>query len=118
MSDMLSGIGSAYDSYKKTDVSGDKLKTKLGADYSTASDEEMMKVCKEFESYFTEQVFKALQKMVPENEKDSSSTSYVNMFKDTLTQEYAALSSESEGGKDLGIAQMLYEQMKRNFDNN
>ena len=30
------------------------------------------------------------------------------MFKDTLTQEYANLSAESNGGEGLGIAQMLY----------
>ena len=84
---------------------------------SEATDEEMLAACKEFEAYFTEQVFKAMQKMVPESEDGSSSTSYVSMFKDTLTQEYASLASESDGGKGLGIAQMLYEQMKRNYSN-
>ena len=66
---------------------------------------------------FTEQVFKTMEKMVPESEDSSSSTSYVSMFKDTLIQEYASLSSESNGGDGLGIAQMLYEQMKRNYSN-
>ena len=47
--------------------------------------------------------------------EEDSSTSYLNMFKDTLTQEYAKLSSESNGGEGLGLAQMLYEQMKRNY---
>ena len=53
----------------------------------------------------------------PESDESSSSTSYVNMFKDTLIQEYASLSSESNGGEGLGIAQLLYEQMKRNYSN-
>ena len=115
MSDLLSGVSSYYDTYTKNNVSADKMKDKLSSDYSSATDDEMMEVCKEFEAYFTEQVFKAMEKMVPESDESSSSTSYVNMFKDTLIQEYASLSSESNGGEGLGIAQLLYEQMKRNY---
>ena len=116
MSDLISGVSSYYDTYTKNNVSADNMKDKLSTDYSTATDDEMMEVCKEFEAYFTEQVFKAMQKMVPESDdSSSSSTSYVSMFKDTLIQEYANLSSESNGGEGLGIAQMLYEQMKRNY---
>ena len=118
MSDLISGVSSYYDTYTKNNVSADNMKDKLSADYSTATDDEMMEVCKEFEAYFTEQVFKAMQKMVPDSDdSSSSSTSYVSMFKDTLIQEYASLSSESNGGEGLGIAQMLYEQMKRNYSN-
>ena len=115
MSDLISGVISYYDTYTKNNVSADNMKDKLSTDYSTATDDEMMEVCKEFEAYFTEQVFKAMQKMVPESDDSSLSTSYVSMFKDTLIQEYADLSSESNGGEGLGIAQMLYEQMKRNY---
>ena len=115
MSDLISGVSSYYDTYTKNNVSADNMKDKLSTDYSTATDDEMMEVCKEFEAYFTEQVFKAMQKMVPESDDSSSSTSYVSMFKDTLIHEYADLSSESNGGEGLGIAQMLYEQMKRNY---
>lgn len=115
MSDLISGVSSYYDTYTKNNVSADNMKDKLSTDYSTATDDEMMEVCKEFEAYFTEQVFKAMQKMVPESDDSSSSTSYVSMFKDTLIQEYADLSSESNGGEGLGIAKMLYEQMKRNY---
>ena len=117
MSDLISGVSSYYDTYTKNNVSADNMKDKLSTDYSTATDDEMMEVCKEFEAYFTEQVFKAMQKMVPDSDDSSSSTSYVSMFKDTLIQEYANLSSESNGGEGLGIAQMLYEQMKRNYSN-
>ncbi len=117
MNDLLSGVSSYYDTYTKSNVSADKMKDKLSSDYSSATDDEMMEVCKEFEAYFTEQVFKTMEKMVPESDDSSSSTSYVSMFKDTLIQEYASLSSESNGGEGLGIAQMLYEQMKRNYSN-
>ena len=55
--------------------------------------------------------------MVPENEDEESSSisSYMDYFGDTLTQEYAKSATESNNGKGLGIAQMLYEQMKRNY---
>ena len=96
----------------------DKLQNTLeNKDYSKSNDEELMNVCKEFESYFVEQVFKALEKMVPENKDESSTTSsYMDYFGDMLTQEYAAAVTESDNGRGLGIAQMLYEQMKRNYN--
>ena len=73
---------------------------------------------KELVAYFSASgITRNVAKMVPESDDGSSSTSYVSMFKDTLTQEYASLASESDGGKGLGIAQMLYEQMKRNYSN-
>ena len=37
----------------------------------------------------------------------------MKMFGDTLTQEYEK--SATEQGDGLGLAQMLYEQMKRNY---
>lgn len=99
-------------------TAADKLQNTLeNKDYSKGTNEELMNVCKEFESYFVEQVFKALEKMVPENEDKSSTTSsYMDYFGDMLTQEYAAAATESDNGRGLGIAQMLYEQMKRNYN--
>lgn len=82
-------------------------------DYSKATDEELMDVCKEFEAYFVEQTFKAMEKMIPDNDDSESSASTLNMFKDNLIQEYASSATEGEG---LGLAQMLYEQMKRNYN--
>lgn len=89
----------------------DALESSLSQDLSSASDEKLMDVCKDFESYFTEQMFKAMKKMVPESE-DSSSTSTLNTFEDMLYKEYADSSTEGQG---IGIAQMLFEQMKRNY---
>ena len=109
---LITGVASQYyDTYKNT--SANKVKDTLSGDFTSATEAELMEACKEFEAYFTEQVFKAMEKMSLKEE--DSSTSYLNMFKDTLTQEYAKLSSESNGGEGLGLAQMLYEQMKRNY---
>ncbi len=118
----IDGLGSYYSDMYSTNTSGtdkstsaDKLEDTLsGTNYANATADELMDVCKEFESYFTEQVFKALQKMVPESDSSSSSSSsYMNTFGDMLVQEYASSSTEQGG---LGLAQMLYEQMKRNYN--
>ena len=86
------------------------LEKKLGTDYSTATEEELMDVCKDFEAYFVEQLIKAMQSTLDE-ESDPLSGSY-SYFKDMQTQEYAKRMTEQT---DFGIAQTLYEQMKRNY---
>ena len=127
MSMSIDGMFSQYAAGTGMDVFGtsagkttaaDKLQSTLeNKDYSKSTNDELMNVCKEFESYFVEQVFKALEKMVPENEdKSSTASSYMDYFGDMLTQEYAAAATESDNGRGLGIAQMLYEQMKRNYN--
>ena len=122
MSMSLDGLYSQYSdmytsSAAKESAKADKLKDTLAStDYSKSTDDELMAVCKEFESYFTEQVFKSLERMVPESDEESSSvSSYTDYFGDMLTQEYAKNATESNDGKGLGIAQMLYEQMRRNY---
>lgn len=83
-------------------------------DFSKVSEEELKEVCKDFESYFVEQLFKSMEKMVPKSkEKEESSTSTLEYFNDMLIQEYA--SNAADQGS-LGIAEMLYEQMKRNYN--
>ncbi len=75
-----------------------------------------MDVCKQFESYFLEQVFKEMQKTVDcfkSEESSSSSDGLVDFFKDNAIQELASTSTDLQG---LGLAQMMYEQMKRNYN--
>lgn len=84
------------------------------SDLSDASDEELMDVCKEFEAYFLEQVFKEMKNTVPKSEYSSNATSsMMDYMEDGLLQEYAAESVETNS---LGLAQVLYEQMKRNYN--
>ena len=85
----------------------------VSKDYSKASDEELLDVCKQFEAYFMEQVFKQMEKTIIKDESSSgSSTALVDYFKDSALQELTKTSTETQG---LGIAQALYEQMKRNY---
>lgn len=95
-------------------TTANKLQKVNPEDYANATDDELMSVCKEFEAYFVEQVFKEMQKTIPESESSSgSSSSLVDYFKDQTTQK---LASDATAQNGLGLAQMMYEQMKRNYD--
>lgn len=112
----ISNLTSAYADLYQTQSSqtASKLEGQLKSDYSQATDEELMDACKQFESYFVEQMFKEMMKTIPESETTSSYTSsLMDYYKDNLVQEIASSSTEQNS---LGLAQMLYEQMKRNYD--
>lgn len=85
-----------------------KLESTLTSNLDKATDDELMDVCKSFEAYFVEQMFKEMKKTVPTSEDEGP---YVSYFGDMLYKEYADNVVETEG---MGIAQMLYESMKRN----
>ena len=73
-----------------------------------------MDACQQFESYFLEQMFKEMLKTIPKNEELSgSSSTLLDYYKDEMIQNIAAESTEQNS---LGLAQMLYEQMKRNYE--
>lgn len=110
--------GSALDSTAYTNAAkqtASQLQDKLNSsDYSKATDDELMDACKQFESYFLEQMFKEMMKTIPESEDTSSSNSQLmDYYKDEMVQQIASDSTEQNS---LGLAQMLYEQMKRNYN--
>ena len=80
----------------------------------TEEEQELLGACKKFEAYFLEQIFKEMEKTVPKSEFSSGSTSQlVDYFKDDAIQKLAEQSTETRG---LGLAEKLYEQMKRNYN--
>ena len=88
-------------------------KGRSGAGVSSAEDEKLLDACKQFESYFVEQMYKQMMATVPDDPLDSGTNStLVDYYKDNLIKEYASQTTEQEG---LGLAKMLYEQMKRNI---
>lgn len=100
-------------SLQNSDSTASKIQNLNADSLKTSSDDELMDVCKEFEAYFLEQIFKEMKKTIPENEDmSSSSKSLTDYFGDELIKEYSAQSTDKQG---LGLAQMLYEQMKRNY---
>jgi len=112
----ISGLSNVYTEYlnQQTDnVSSKKMQDTVSKDYSKATDDELLDVCKQFEAYFMEQVFKQMEKTVIKADGSSgSSGALVDYFKDSAIQELTKTSTETQG---LGIAQALYEQMKRNY---
>lgn len=87
--------------------STEKLQSTLGT-MDDATDEELMEACKSFESYFIEQVLKAMEKTTGKTEEDGD---YVEVFKDNLYQEYAKMITDT---RSLGLAQQFYDSIKRN----
>lgn len=109
-------FGSMYDQTvnSASNTSADRLNNTLSGDLSNATDEELMDVCKDFEAYFVEQVMKEMKKMIPESEdKDASMGQLRDYFEEEMIQQYAEKAVDSA---DFGIAQTLYEQMKRNYN--
>lgn len=86
----------------------DKITSTLNS--SEATDEELMDACKSFESYLVEQVFKNMEKTVMKSD-DEEENDYLAQFGDMQYESYAEQVTEKG---DLGIAQMLYDSMKRN----
>lgn len=111
----IGGISSMYSDITATQAESRRLE-KMKADWKESQkgsdDEQLLDVCKQFESYFLEQVFKEMQKTVPETEYSFQATgTMVDYYKDQMVQEIASMSTEKDG---LGLAQTLYEQLKRN----
>ena len=92
------------------------LQKKLESTSTKSTDDELWQACKGFEAYFMEQIFKEMQKSVdalkPE-EQDKSTSTLVDYFKSQTLQEVCADSVDTQSN---GFAQMLYENMKRNYD--
>lgn len=83
------------------------------ASVSSDEDAKLLDACKQFESYFVEQMYKQMMATVPDDPLDTGSNSQlVDYYKDSLVKEYASKTTEQES---LGLANMLYEQMKRNI---
>ncbi len=99
----------------KTSKSTTDVQRTLGKDMSAASDDELLEACKQFEAYFYEQVFKGMQEaMVPKSEEvDASNQTLRDYYNDSLIAEY---SKSAANQSENGLAQMLYEQMKRNYE--
>lgn len=111
---MSIGLGNEYMFSKLQQNSGDskaeKLQGKLsGINGKETSDEEMMEVCKEFEAYLVEQVMKRMKDAMTDSEEEENE--YLSYFGDMMYQEYA---NQIAQNGELGLAQQLYESMKRN----
>lgn len=104
-------VSSLYDSYSQTtgSASAASMESSLNAVNENSSDERLMDVCKDFESYFVQKIIEQAKEMVDSEEEDGE---YMQYFGDTLNQCYAEAISESG---DMGLAQQLYDSMKNTY---
>ena len=113
----LSGISSAaYTDYAAKTQYSNEVQKAVSKAPTSETEKELMDACKQFEAYFLEQIFKEMQKSVdalkPESE-DKSTETLVDFFKDQTLQEVSATAVDRQSN---GFAQMLYENLKRNYD--
>lgn len=115
MSIDVSSLNGMYNQFISDKAKTSEMSIDTNKDYSKATDDELMDVCKKFEAYFLEQCFKEMMKTTGNDDELSSGSmsTLVDYYKDSFVQEIASQSTEKEG---LGLAQTLYEQMKRNYD--
>ena len=111
-SDVTAMYGNMYTNAANQTAS--RLQNQLdGKDYSKVNEDELMNACKQFEAYFIEQMYKSMLKTIPQSEDTSNYTSTVmDFYKDQMVQSIAEETGNQNG---FGLAQMLYEQMKRNY---
>ena len=129
---MIDNLNSIYANSTYTKQTTNSISSKLNStDFSKATDDELMEVCKDFESYFVEQMLKSMAKMSSVDgsnsdniyaslfgvteDSDSGMNTLSSYFGDELMSSMADKVVENQSGRGLGIAQTLYEQMKRNY---
>ena len=129
---MIDNLNSIYANSTYTNQTTNSISSKLNStDFSKATDDELMEVCKDFESYFVEQMLKSMAKMSSvygsnsdniyaslfgvTEDSDSGMNTLSSYFGDELMSSMADKVVENQSGRGLGIAQTLYEQMKRNY---
>lgn len=115
----ITGIdpSSYYSDYytQASNASANALESTLGKVGKETTEAQLMEACKEFEAYFIEQMYKGMEKtiMKADDEGEGTASQYLDYFSEMQTQEYAKMTTEQNGG--IGLAQQLYEQMKRNY---
>lgn len=112
----INGLNTDYTNYvKQSSAATAKMDRIKNMDYTNATDEELMNACKQFEEYFVEMTLKEVFKTVDlfgmnESTSNAMSTSK-DLMKDGMVQKFAEKITEES---NLGLAQQLYESMKRN----
>lgn len=112
----INGLNTDYTNYlSQSSAASAKMDQIKNTDYSNATDEELMNACKQFEEYFVEMTLKEVFKTVDlfgmnESTSNAMSTSK-DLMKDGMVQTFAEKITEEA---NLGLAQQLYESMKRN----
>jgi flagellar protein FlgJ len=90
----------------------DTVKAKLENAQKSKDEKKLMKACKEFESIFVHMLLKQMRSTIQEGGLIEKSTAR-EMFEDMYDQELAK--EISQNGEGMGLAKILFEQMKNNL---
>ena len=111
---MLGQTGMTSATNKANSAKTDSLTNSVNGLSSNSTDEELMEVLKDFESYFIEQMIKQMKEtFTDEDEESSMASQYTDTFMDYAIEDVADLLLEEVGGS---MTQQLFEQMKRNYN--
>lgn len=114
MSISLGGISSLTDTAQMMNQAAELSDAAKGVSESSAK-EELLEVCKDFTSYFVEEIIKEVKEnMTTEEEgQDSSLQTLTDFHMDSTIEVLADEVVDEIGGS---FTQQLYEQMKRNYN--
>ena len=113
----MDSISSLIDTSKNTVAANQasSLQSSLNCISSDSSEDELMQVCKDFESYFVEEVLKEIKESLTseDDEEDSSTSTLKDYYMDNVIELVADQVVDEVG---TNFTQQLYEQMKRNYN--
>lgn len=96
-------------------LNADKVQNTVNSVNSNSTEDELMEVCKDFSSYFIEEVLKEVKENMTlgDEDEDSSLSTLTNYHMDSVIEE---ISDEILDQTGNSFVQQLYEQMKRNYN--
>ena len=112
----MDSISSLIDTSKNMAATNqaNSLPNSLNSISSDTSEDELMQVCKDFESYFVEEVLKEIKEsLMDDDEEDSSTSTMTDYYMDNVIEQVADQVVDEVG---TSFTQQLYEQMKRNYN--
>ena len=120
MSMDLTGLGTYTDYMTDTNrVNTENLQKKLEntAQVKETDNDALLDACKQFEAYLWEQIYKEMEETTKvfsdDEDGDAYASNMVDYFKDAVIQQ---ISSQTATEQSNSLAQMLYEQAKRNYN--
>lgn len=105
---------SIYNTYSQTasNAISSTLQSSLSNVNNDSSKDELMEVCKDFESYFVQKIIEAAKSTIADEDEEDKGE-YMQYFGDILNQQYADTITENGG---IGLAQQLYDSMKNTYN--
>lgn len=113
----VDGISSLIDTGKNAAAANNaaSLQNSLQGISSDSTEEELLQACKDFESYFVEEILKEVKENLTDDdeEEDSSISTLTDFHMDSVIE---LMADELVDEVGMNFTQQLYEQMKRNYN--